>query len=232
MMKAMILAAGRGERMRPLSDTIPKPLLRVGNEMLIERHMRRLAAINVKEIVVNVSYLAQQIQDAIGDGSAYGVHIEYSHEPQALEVGGGIFQALPLLGASPFILLSADIWTEYPLDTLPIVTDQLAHLVLVKNPPWHSEGDFGIEQGYVIPKTQSVERFTYANIGVISPALLKGYHAGKFPLGPVLQQAATQKCLTAEVYAGEWHNIGTIELYRAAEKAYSSKKDSSREVVR
>ena len=147
-MKAMLLAAGRGERMRPLTDTTPKPLLRIGGQMLIERHVHALAQAGIRQLVINHAHLGGQIERALGDGSAYGVQIAYSPEPAgALETGGGIFNALPLLGAAPFLVVNADIWTDYPFTGLPQSIDGLAHLVMVSNPPHHPDGDFSLSGG-------------------------------------------------------------------------------------
>lgn len=229
-MKAMILAAGRGERMRPLSDIIPKPLLKINGETLIERHIRRLALVGITEIVINISHLAEKIQHSLGDGAAYGVRIYYSYEPELLETGGGIFQALPVLGEAAFLLVSGDIWTDYPFEQLPTLQDQLAHLVCVEDPVWNSAGDFQIEQQFLLPKNGG-KTCTYGNIGIISPKLLVGCQSGKFRLGPLFHQASAQKRLSGEIYYGAWHNIGSIDLYEAAQQSISSKRGSS-ELVR
>jgi MurNAc alpha-1-phosphate uridylyltransferase len=224
-MKAMILAAGRGERMRPLSDSIPKPLLPLHGEMLIEKHLRRLAAINVRDIVINISYLADQIRSALGDGSQYGVTITYSYEPEPLEAAGGIIQALPLLGQDPFIMVSADIVVDYPFEKLYLrELNHLGHLVCVENPIWHTAGDFGIAQQFIISKAEAEKTYTYANVGIISPQLVAGYEPGKRKIGAIFEQAAQKKLLSGEIYSGVWHNIGTIALYEEAKQMICSQK--------
>lgn len=231
-MKAIILAAGRGERMRPLSDTIPKPLLKIGEETLIERHLRRLAEINVREVVINISYLAEKIRSALGDGSQYGVQIKYSYEPEALEVAGGIIQALPLLGSDPFLMISADICTDYPFEKLQVLPDHLAHLVCVENPTWHAAGDYAIKDNYIYPKLDGEKTYTYASFGIMSPQLVAGLEPGKRKFSPIFEQAANQRLLTGEVFSGIWHNIGSIELYEIAQKMMTNTKDTLRELVR
>lgn len=210
-MKAMILAAGRGERMRPLSDITPKPLLLINNKPLIAHHLIRLAQIGVNEIVINVSHLAEKIQQALGDGSEYGVKIQYSIEPTALETGGGIYQALPLLGNAPFMIINGDIWTDYPLQQLPKTLETLAHLVLVNNPGFKTHGDLGLQDGYVT----LVENppYTYSGIAVFHPKLFNNCHAGAFPLLQVFKPAIAAKQISGEYYPGVWIDVGTPERY-------------------
>jgi MurNAc alpha-1-phosphate uridylyltransferase len=209
-MKAMILAAGRGERMRPLTDRTPKPLLTVGGERLVERHLRRLAAAGFTQIVINLSWLGSQIRQAIGGGQRFGVHVRYSDEgPTALETGGGIFKALPLLGRDPFLVVNADIWTDQPLLPAPLATGTLAHLVLVPNPPQHARGDFGLEGGRVLES--AADRYTYSGIGVYRREFFTGCEPGRFQLLPLLQRAIGEGRLTGEVYRGRWYDIGTPE---------------------
>ena len=231
-MKAIIFAAGRGERLRPLTDTIPKPLVKVAGDMLIARHIRRLAAMQVREIVINVSYKAALIQEALGDGSQFGVQIHYSFEPEALEVGGGIIQALPLLGDDPFLMVSADILTDFPFETLALEAGRLAHLVLVENLSWHTLGDFGLTGKLMSPKVENQKTYTYANIGIMSPRLMAGLAPGKRKFGPVLEEAASKQRITAEIFPGFWHNIGTLAQYQAAEQTMTSQKDALREATR
>ncbi len=209
-MKAIILAAGLGQRMRPLTDCIPKALLPVGNSTLVEYHIRALALAGIKEIIINVSYLREQFLDKLGDGSRYGVNIIYSYEPEhePLEVGGGIFQALPLLGNVPFIAVSADLWTDYPFANLPNKINGLAHIVLVDNPSYHQAGDYSINDNEVIlPKEKT---YNFAGIGVYDPKLWTNCKPGKFQIAPLFVRAIKQHLVTGEHYSGVWKNIGTI----------------------
>ena len=209
-MKAMLLAAGRGERMRPLTDHTPKPLLRVAGQTLIEHHIEALARAGIRELVVNHAHLGAQLIAALGDGSGYGVHIDYSAEPPgALETGGGIFNALPLLGEAPFLVVNADIWTDFDFATLPQQPESLAHLVLVDNPAHHPQGDFALENGRVY--ADGPARLTFSGIGVYRPALFTGSPPGPFPLAPLLRRAMAAGQVSGERYAGAWFDIGTPE---------------------
>ena len=209
-MKAMILAAGRGERMRPLTDATPKPLLRIGGQTLIERHVRALAGAGVRELVINYAHLGEQLEQALGDGAAYGVKIQWSPEPAgALETGGGIFNALPLLGDAPFIVVNADIWTDFPFGELPEQPDGLAHLVLVNNPLHHPDGDFVLSTGRVLQGGGA--RLTFSGIGVYRAELFAGSHAGAFPLAPLLRRAMDDGQVSGMHYRGDWFDIGTPE---------------------
>jgi len=213
-MKAMLLAAGRGERMRPLTDHTPKPLLRVAGRTLIERHIEALARAGIRELVVNHAHLGAQLIAALGDGSGYGVHIDYSAEPPgALETGGGIFNALPLLGEAPFVVVNADIWTDYDFTALPRQLEPLAHLVLVDNPAHHPQGDFALENGRV--RADGPSRLTFSGIGVYRPTLFSGSPPGPFPLAPLLRRAMTAGQVSGERYAGVWFDIGTPERLAA-----------------
>lgn len=208
-MKAMILAAGRGERMRPLTDNTPKPLLRVGGHYLIEYHLRALATAGFETVVINHAHLGEQIEQALGDGSRYGLSIAYSPEATALETGGGIFHALPLLGDEPFLVVNGDVWSDYPFERLKIQSLQLAHLVLVDNPPQHTKGDFSLHQGRVT-ETEG-ERLTFSGIGIYRPELLAGCKPGAFPLAPILRRAMAAGQVSGEHYQGRWFDIGTPE---------------------
>lgn len=218
-MKAMILAAGRGERLRPLTDTLPKPLIPLGEHRLIEHHLFKLAASGVRNVIINIAYRGTDIENALGSGERYQLNIQYTHEPEgALGTGGGIYAALPLLGPDPFLLMSADIFTDFPFGTLKKLHG-LAHLVLVDNPPYHRKGDFGLgAQGILLnePKT-----YTYANIGIIHPDLFKDCTKPVFELGPLLRQAATQQRITGEYYTGSWFNVGTAEELAQARAYYT-----------
>ena len=211
-MKAMILAAGRGERLRPLTDATPKALVEAGGKPLIAWPLERLAASGWREVVVNVSHLAEQIVERIGDGARLGVRIAYSREPQPLETAGGIANALALLGDAPFLLVNADIYCEFPFDRLSSIAlgGRLAHLVLVPNPAHRAAGDFSLQGGIV--GNGGAPRYTYAGVAVVSPAMVAGVKRGaKAPLGPLLHQAADAGRLSGELYQGLWQDVGTAE---------------------
>lgn len=214
----MILAAGRGERMRPLTDDTPKALLRIGGQMLIEHHVHALAQAGITELVINHAHLGEQIVKALGDGDAYGVSIRYSPEAgAALETGGGIFNALPLLGEQPFLVVNADIWTDFPFDGLPAAPNGLAHLVMVDNPDHHQDGDFSLSNGRVSPRGPAM--LTFSGIGVYRPELFDGCQAGAFPLGPLLRAAMEREQVSGEFYSGRWFDIGTPERLAAVNDA-------------
>jgi len=216
-MKAMLLAAGRGERMRPLTDTTPKPLLRVGGRALIEWHMRALARAGITELVINHAHLGKQLVTALGDGHACGVDIAWSAEPEgALETGGGIFNALPLLGNAPFLVVNADIWTDFPFSGLPADIDGLAHLVMVDNPVHHGGGDFSLAAGRL--SQSGAVMLTFSGIGVYHPALFAGCSPGAFPLAPLLRQAMDAGQVSGEHYRGNWFDIGTPERLEAVNR--------------
>lgn len=213
MTKAMILAAGRGERMRPLTDTLPKPLVKVGEYSLIEWHLLALKKIGVDEVIINVHHLADMIITALGDGSKYGLKIYYSQENELLGTGGGIKKVLPLLGNQPFLLISADIYTQYPLENLLTQAQTrnfpLAHLIMAPNPHFHSRGDYGLDkQGYL---TLSGPLLTYASFGVINPALFSASKETIFPLADLFSQAIRDRQVCGELFKGVWENIGTEE---------------------
>ena len=213
---AMIFAAGRGERMRPLSDATPKPLLQVGGKMLIEHHLEKLAAIGVGDIVINTSHLAGQFPAALGDGSRWGVRIRYSYEGEKpLETGGGIKHALPLLGDAPFIGVSADIVSDYDYVIVPAEPRGLAHLVMVPNPAFHPRGDFFLD-GSRLNEGGAGEKLTFANIAVYRPEFVAGESATHFKLLPLYQRAMRDGKLSGERFDGYWTNIGTPAQLRAA----------------
>ena len=217
-MRAMILAAGRGARLRPLTDETPKPLLRVGGRMLIDWHLTRLAAAGVERVVINTAWLGEQIEAAVGQGGAWGVEVVYSREPEgALETGGGIARALPLLGDGPFWVVNADVWTDYPFERLPRAPAGRAHVVLVPNPAHHPGGDFTLDgQGRV--GTPGAPRWTLGGIGAYRPELWQGCVDGAFALGPLLQEAAAQGRVTGEVWDGDWVDVGTPERLEEADR--------------
>lgn len=213
-MRAMILAAGRGGRMGELTTEVPKPLLKVRGHYLIEYSLRALVNIGVQDIVINVSYFADMIKSALGDGERYGGRLHYSYEETALETGGGIAKALPLLGADPFIVISGDIITDYSLAQLPTQPTGLAHLVLVENPYYHPEGDFCLYgQRIYYGKGQT---YTFASLGIYRPELFIGCPAGKFRLTEVLKKEILNQKITGEVFHGYWQNVGTAEELEAS----------------
>jgi MurNAc alpha-1-phosphate uridylyltransferase len=210
----MILAAGRGERLRPMTDTTPKPLLRVRGQPLIERHVMRLARAGVERIVINLAWLGSQIREYLGDGSRYGVAIVYSEEqPRALETAGGIVRALPHLGPAPFAVVNGDIYTDFPFETLEVAADRDAHLVLAPNPPQHPRGDFGMEQGLALGAAAT--QYTFSGIAMYRSAFFAGCTDGVFPLKPLLLRSMAAKRCSAELYTGVWEDVGTPERLSA-----------------
>jgi MurNAc alpha-1-phosphate uridylyltransferase len=217
-MKAMILAAGRGERMRPLTDDTPKSLLRIGGQTLIEHHIHAMVEAGITELVINHAHLGEQIVTALGDGDAYGVQIRYSAETgAALETGGGIFNALPLLGDAPFLVVNADIWTDFAFDSLPESPHGLAHLVMVDNPDQHPDGDFSLANDRLSQHGPAM--LTFSGIGVYQPELFSDCRAGVFPLGPLVRQAMDRELVSGEHYTGRWFDIGTPERLTAVNDA-------------
>jgi MurNAc alpha-1-phosphate uridylyltransferase len=212
-MKAMILAAGRGERMRPLTDTTPKPLLRIRGRCLIEYHLERLVAEGFTDIVINHAYLGEQIEQTLGNGQRYGAKISYSSEGDTmLGTGGGIFHALPLLGDEPFLVVNGDIWCNFPFSCLVPPANTLAHLVLVNNPTHHSEGDFFLSDQSVYQIYQAGStRLTFSGIGTYHPALFKDCKEGWFPLAPLLIKAIKTAQVSGEHFKGCWIDVGTPE---------------------
>ncbi len=205
----MILAAGRGERMRPLTDARPKPLLEVGGKPLIQYHLEALAHAGIKDIVINLAWRGELIRRVLGGGERFGVSIRYSDEPEgALETGGGILAALPLLGPDPFVVVSGDIWTEFPLRACigRLASGDFAHFVLVPNPDFHAQGDFGLDGGRLLDRAP---RHTYANIGVLSPEFFAGRQPGRFALAPLMFEWIRRGRVSGELYRGRWHNLGT-----------------------
>ena len=215
-MKAMILAAGRGERMRPLTDSLPKPLLPVAGEPLIVHHIRRLAAAGIRQLVINHAHLGGMIEAALGDGSAWGVEIDYSPEEIALETGGGIFRALPLLGEDPFLVVNGDVWCDLDFSRLQLPGGMLAHLVLVPNPPHHPQGDFELHGQRV--SDGGTERLTFSGIGVYDPRLFAGCRPGAFPLAPLLREAMLAGRVSGICHRGLWVDVGTPERLNDLEK--------------
>jgi MurNAc alpha-1-phosphate uridylyltransferase len=240
----MILAAGRGERMRPLTLQRPKPLLEVGGRALIEHHLFALAAAGFRHVVVNLSWLGAQIPAALGDGARFGLELSYSDEgPEPLETGGGIFRALPQLspvGVEPFLVLNGDVWMDYPYATLRdrfaggLPGKDQAHVVLVPNPPHNPRGDFAYADGRMVepvpgmaPDTAAaallgaLPRYTFSGLGIYHPSLFNGCSDGVFKLAPLLRVAAVQGRVGAETFAGDWQDIGTPERLAALNRTYN-----------
>ncbi len=207
-MKAMILAAGRGERMRPLTDHLPKPLLSIADKPLIQYHIESLAAAGVTELVINHALMGEMIEERFGNGECFNMHISYSAElNRPLETGGGILQALPLLGAAPFIVVNADIWTSYDFSSLSEQPTGLAHLVMVNNPSHHPQGDFQLNGTRM--RNDGDSKYTYSGIGVFRPSLFTDDHEGSFPLAPLLRDAMERDLVSGELFEGEWCDVGT-----------------------
>ena len=217
---AMILAAGRGERMRPLTDHTPKPLLMAGGKPLIVHHLERLSAAGYGRIVINHAHLGDRIEATLGDGSRWGLSIAYSAEGAALETGGGIFRALPLLGREPFLVINGDVWTDVDFAHLDLPQGDLAHLVLVDNPPHHPAGDFVLRDGRVL--ADEGPRLTFSGIGVYHPALFAGCAGGAFPLAPLLRSAMAHDWVSGEHHRGRWLDIGTPARLQALDRILSS----------
>jgi len=213
----MILAAGRGERLRPLTDHTPKPLVPIGTEPLIVHQIRWLAAAGIRDIVINLHHLGEQIEQRLGDGNALGVTIRYSHEPTLLDTGGGIVQALPLLGAAPFVVLNGDIWTDYPFSRLTrILGGDLAHLVLTETPANRSEGDFGLLGDRV---TRGAGRpYTYCGMALITPALFDAAPPAPFSLRLLFFDAIMRGRIGGELWSGHWTDIGTPDQLDAVRR--------------
>jgi len=211
-MRAMILAAGLGTRLRPLTLHTPKPLLEVGGRPLIVWHIEALARAGIKQIVINTAWLGSKLVEALGDGSYFGIEIFWSHEEEPLETAGGIQKALPLLGSEPFILVNGDIWTRFDFAALvnKSLGEDLGYLVLVKNPPQHPNGDFVLHDDGRITQT-GAEKLTFAGISLLSPKLFNSLPAGKAPLAPILRQAMDAGHISGECLQNHWVDVGTIE---------------------
>ncbi|WP_445156880.1 N-acetylmuramate alpha-1-phosphate uridylyltransferase MurU [Halomonas sp. E14] len=221
-MKAMILAAGLGTRMRPLTDHCPKPLLPVAGKPLIVHHLERLAAAGIEEVVINVSYRAEQILQALGDGAAFGVSIAWSREAEPLETGGGLRQALPLLGQAPFLLVNGDVWCDLDPRGLPALGRDLAHLVLVDNPDHHPDGDFHLTAAGRV-QANGGPRLTFAGISLLDPALVASQAPGAFPLAPLLRQAMAAGRVGGTHHRGGWVDVGTPQRLAELDQALRSR---------
>lgn len=216
-MQAMILAAGRGERMRPLTDHVPKPLLQVAGKALIDYHLEALVRAGITDIIINHAHLGAQIEAALGNGESYGARIRYSPEPEgALETGGGIYQALPLLDKGPFLVVNGDVWTDLNYAWLPHDFDGLAYLVLVDNPHHHLQGDFCLQAGRV---TESAGvRLTFSGIGLYRAELFADCTQGRFPLAPLLRKQMSRGAVCGMHFTGQWWDIGTPERLQALDR--------------
>jgi len=214
--RALILAAGRGERMRPLTDACPKPLLKAGGKPLIDYHIEALVRAGIRTLVVNLSWQADQLRAYLGDGHRYGARISFSEEgPVPLETGGGIHQALGLLGSGPFWVVNGDISCDFVFDPRRLAPGRLAHLVLVANPPHHPAGDFRLQDGQVRNDDgPGPERLTFAGISLLDPALFAGSRPGRFALAPLLRAAAERGQVSGELHGGRWTDVGTPERLR------------------
>ena len=212
LMYAMILAAGRGERLRPLTDTTPKPLIQAGSRKLIEHHLYALSAAGFTDVIINICHLGQQIIDTLGDGSRYQLNIHYSDERNAvLETGGGIVKALPLLKSDKFLVINGDIWTDYDLSRLPDKMDSLAHLVLVSNPAHNASGDFSLEGNRVTERKKHQATWTYSGLGIYSHQFFESCEEKPFPLAPLLRSYMASGQISGEIHEGFWFDIGTRE---------------------
>ena len=215
-MRAMILAAGRGERLRPLTDTLPKALVEVRGKPLIEHHINALSSAGFREIVINQGHLGDLLRETIGDGERWNVTIHWSDEqPKALETGGGIHRALPLLGSAPFLVVNGDVWTDYPFTRLRAVKCDWAHLVMIDNPAHHPLGDFALLGARI--RNEGKVKLTFSGIAVYHPRLFNGCEPGKFSVVPLLRSAMENHLVTGEHHAGCWDDIGTLERLESIE---------------
>lgn len=219
-MKAMLLAAGRGERLRPLTDHTAKPMIKAGNKPLIEYHLENLYSAGINEVIINTCWKAEKIVEQIGDGSRFGLEVQYSHEPQALETAGGIAKALGLLGQDPFLVISADTWSNLDLALISKPMHTLAHLLLVSNPSHHPGGDFNLKDGLLVRLPDSA--LTYSGIGIFEPALFENLPAPRLALREVLYPAIAKQQISGEILQGDWFDIGTVERLAQLEQHLNS----------
>lgn len=218
----MILAAGRGERLMPLTQDTPKPMVRVAGTPLIEYNVRALARAGFKELVINHAWHGEKIESHLGDGSRFGVSIQYSRESEALETGGGILAALLLLGEGPFLVVNGDVFTDYPLERLRRPVQDIAHLVLVDNPDYHRQGDFALEAGKVGLDKDKGKALTFTGISVLHPQMFSDCNPGNFRLGPLLRMIISKGLVSGEHYDGLWISVDTPERLALAEEAVAS----------
>lgn len=214
----MILAAGRGERLRPLTDETPKSLVEVGGRSLLERHLDHVKAAGIETVVINLGWLGDRIVERVGSGRRFGLEVIYSQEgDNILETGGGIFKALPTLGDGPFVVINADIFTDMPVPEVTLADDQLGHLVMVPSPEYRAGGDFDIEEGLI--RNSSEQSLTFSGVAIYRPQLFDGCKPGRFPLAPLLRAAAAAGRLSGSLYEGQWADIGTPERLEALRAA-------------
>jgi len=214
--KAMILAAGRGERLRPLTDETPKPLIKIAGKSLIEYHLENLADAGFKEIIINTAWLAGKIHQQLGDGSNYGVSISYSDEGEALETAGGIINALPLLGDEPFLVVNGDIWCDFDFFTLTKLKEPAqAHLVLVNNPDHNLHGDFSLDSGVV--RNTGTKMYTYSGIGIYNTDFFAEQQTGSLPLAPIIRRKNDENLISGQIHNGLWTDVGTLERMQELE---------------
>ena len=217
-MRAMILAAGRGERLRPLTDEVPKSLVEVGGESLLERHLANVRSAGIETVVINLGWLGDRIVERVGSGSRYGLEVIYSQEgDNILETGGGIHKALPSLGSEPFLVVNADIYTDMPVPDVTLADDHLGHLVMVPTPDYRDHGDFEIVDGLI--RNGEKAAHTFSGVAIYRPELFYGCEAGRFPLAPMLREAADNGQLSGSLYDGLWADIGTSERLAALNKS-------------
>ncbi|MBT8066623.1 MAG: nucleotidyltransferase family protein [Gammaproteobacteria bacterium] len=209
-MRAMILAAGRGERLRPLTDTVPKSLVEVRGKSLLERHLEALQAACIKNVVINLGWLGEKIVERVGSGSRYGLEVVYSDEgDNVLETGGGIHKALPFLGSDPFLVVNADIFTDMPVPEAGLGSGSLGHLVMVPKPAYRKHGDFDLRGGRI--RNADAAALTFSGVAIYRPEFFDGCESGRFPLAPLLREAADVGQLTGSLYEGCWEDVGTEE---------------------
>ena len=219
----MILAAGRGERLRPLTDELPKSLVEVHGQSLLERHLESVRAAGIKTVVINLGWLGDQIVERIGSGSRYELEVIYSQEgDNVLETGGGIHKALPSLGSAPFLVINADIYTDMPVPDIKLADDHLGHLVMVPTPDYREHGDFDIVDGLI--RNGDRASLTFSGVAMYRPEFFAGCEAGRFPLAPMLREAADGGRLSGSLYKGVWADIGTPERLAALNKGLTSRR--------
>lgn len=213
-MRAMILAAGRGERLRPLTDTLPKSLVEVQGQSLLERHLQHIRAAGIKKVVINLGWLGEQIAQRVGSGARYGIDVTYSPEgDNILETGGGIHKALPMLGGEPFLVVNADVFTDMPVPEIDLASDAVGHLVLVPTPAYREHGDFSLRKGIIGNEPE----LTFSGVAIYRPEFFEDCKPGRFSIVPMLRAAADEQRLTGSIYEGTWADIGTPERLASLE---------------
>ncbi len=217
-MRAMILAAGRGDRLRPLTDEIPKPLIEVGGQSLLERHLDNVRSAGIKTVIINLGWLGDKIVERVGSGTRYGLEVIYSQEgDDILETGGGIHKALPMLGSEPFLVVNADIYTDMPVPDVSLEDERLGHLVMVPTPGYRDSGDFNVEAGLI--RNGADAAHTFSGVAIYRPDFFDGCEAGRFSIAPMLREAADHGQLTGSLYEGLWADAGTPDRLAALKAA-------------